>query len=98
MHLLTIDIPFFCIIIFGAFVAQIFFMDKMKIDGVRDCLEHLFPDRQERFYYTLEFVLVPILSSIAVCIFLSPQTYITSFYDGITSVSVILSFKKNVTE
>jgi len=87
----------FVVVLFGALVGHIFSLNKKGFKGTIPFLTRIFPSKNERIYYLVDFLLSPLLGAIFVFLFLSPDNIKMSLYTGITwstTLFLITEFKR----
>ena len=80
----------FFVVYFGALVGHIFSLNKKEFKGTLLFLSRLIPDKNDKFYHRMDFLLTPLLGAIVVFLFLSPDNIKMSLYTGITMSTTIL--------
>lgn len=80
----------FWVIYFGALVGHFFSLNKIDFKGTLPFFKRLIPDKKEQFYHIVDFIISPLLGSIVVFLFLSPDNIKMSLYTGITWSTILM--------
>lgn len=79
----------FVLILIGAYISQVLFLEKNSMKSLEYVLKKFFPKRDETFRFRVEFVVVPILGSIVILFVIKPADIQASFISGLTWWSTV---------
>lgn len=79
---------------FGALVVPILSLYPKEFKGALTFLQKMFPNKSERFYFLLDFLIVPIIGALLGYYLLDPISTKASICAGLSWSSTITAFSK----